>query len=795
MTNTKRNANLEDSLSRVIPFSSSLTDSIVTTRQGDYLATWKIHGLSFEGLSDADAYAKMQSLNMFVRSLSNGKFAFWVHRVRRYVSDRLSVPENGYAKDFLNRYYDDLSESGMMATEIYLTVVYRPYPQGKGSGIFSKVKRGIEDIRAENINAIEELTEIDRKITATLDEYNTRLLGVYTQGKQIFSEQLEFYSYLINGFWWQIPAKDLPLYNYLPTTRHLFGDKIIESRDTYGSTYSTFVDIKDYCDFSSPGVLNTLLGLNCEYVETHSFSPMTKLDSQAAIKRQQKQLISSEDDSLSQIEDLNDALDQLVGDNISFGLYHYSLQLKGNSVEQVTAARSQAIELLSGSGSGFLGIPIDLVVADAYAAQLPSNFRYRHRVAKLSSRNFTGLCSFHNFASGKRDNNPFGEAVAILRSPSEQPVYFNFHHTPANENSFGKDDYLGNTQVIGKSGSGKTALAIFLLANLLKYKTQIVYFDKDRGAEIAIRRFGGQYLSLVRGEGTGCAPFKLEPTTENILFWEELVIYCSKSEALPHTPAELIQIHHAVNAVAQLPVEHRNFDTLLENLPDDNDNSISQRLRKWSSGGSLGWCLNSDKDIINFEPGRPYGFDYTEVLDNPEICGAVMMYLMFRVEKLIDGRKFAFFMDEYWKALSVSYFKDFAKNKQKTIRKQNGFGVYMTQSPEDTLKSDIARALIEQSATLILLPNPRADYDDYVNGFKLTETEYEIVKSLNEKDRVFLIKQEHTCSLAKLDLNGFPEDLKIISGTTANVNRLDKLRKRLGDDPEVWHQPFVSGES
>src|SRR3546814_15064444 len=85
-----------------------------------------------------------------------------------------------------------------------------------------------------------------------------------------------------------------------------------------------------------------------------------------------------------------------------------------------------------------------------------------------------------------------------------------------------------------------------------------------------------------------------------------------------------------------------------------------------------------------------------------------------------SGRLFAFFMDEYWKALSVDYFKDFAKNKQKTIRKQNGFGVYMTQSPSDTLQSDIAKALIEQTATFIFLPNPTADYDAYVKGFKIT---------------------------------------------------------------------------
>jgi type IV secretion system protein VirB4 len=148
-------------------------------------------------------------------------------------------------------------------------------------------------------------------------------------------------------------------------------------------------------------------------------------------------------------------------------------------------------------------------------------------------------------------------------------------------------------------------------------------------------------------------------------------------------------------------------------------------------------------------------------------------------------------MDEYWKALSVSYFEDFAKNKQKTIRKQNGFGVYMTQSPSDTLRSPIARALIEQTATFIFLPNPTADRGDYVDGFKLTETEFELLKSLGEGSRMFLIKQGSNAAIATLDLNGFSEELKILSGTTANVARLDALRACHGDHPDQWITPFL----
>jgi len=565
----------------------------------------------------------------------------------------------------------------------------------------------------------------------------------------------------------------------------------METRDAYGSTFSTFVDIKDYADFSEPGILNTMLSLPCEYVETHSFSPMSTLDARAALKRQRNQMLSSEDNAVSQIEEIDKAMDDLTSGNFSLGEYHYLMQVKGASVDQVKVARSAAIEALQ--AAGFLGVPLDLVVDSAYASQLPTNWRSRPRSAKLSSRNFTGLCAMHNFGTGKRNGNPWGEAVTILRSPAAQPVYFNFHASPLGDDSFGLK-VLGNTQIIGRAGGGKTVLALFLMMNLQKFGTQCVFFDKDRGAEIAIRACGGKYLSMERGKPTGFNPFKLEPTTENVLFWEDLVKFCTMFAGQEHSPREQAEIAHAVRAVAMLPAESRGFAAVLQNLPNVDANSTHERLKKWCAGSALGWALDCDQDELAFEDGRTYGFDYTELLDDPATCPAVMMYLMFRVEKLIDGRRFAFFMDEYWKALSVSYFENFAKNKQKTIRKQNGFGVYMTQSPSDTLDSPIARTLIEQTATFIFLPNPTADRGDYVDGFKLTETEFELVRSLDEASRMFVIKQGDRVSLAALNLQGFAQELKVLSGTTDNVVRLDRLRARYGDEPSAWLAPFLEGE-
>src|SRR3546814_13948359 len=87
-------------------------------------------------------------------------------------------------------------------------------------------------------------------------------------------------------------------------------------------------------------------------------------------------------------------------------------------------------------------------------------------------------------------------------------------------------------------------------------------------------------------------------------------------------------------------------------------------------------------------------------------------------------------MDEFWKILDGSGgLKEFAKNKQKTIRKQNGLGIFATQSPEDALQSDISAALIEQTAPLVLLPNPNASRQDYAEGLKPTPAEYTVIKS------------------------------------------------------------------
>ena len=594
--------------------------------------------------------------------------------------------------------------------------------------------------------------------------------------------------------------------------RHLFsnktGDFVVRTADGVDH-YGAILNIKEYADSTWPGILNGLKYLDFEYVITHSFSPMGKYEAIKAMERTKSLMISSGDKSVSQIAELDVAMDALASGSFVLGEYHFTMAVYAPTQTQLALILPKARAELS--NAGFVSAKEDIAIASSYYAQLPANWKFRTRIANVSSLNFLGLSPLHNFASGKRHNNPWGDALTVLQTTNGQPYYFNFHATHPNENSLG-EKAIANTMVIGKSGTGKTALINFLLSQVQKYnskkaqsltgtpsntpKPTIFFFDKDRGAEIFVRACGGRYMAMENGAPTGFNPLQCENTEGNIQFLCDLIkLLCGKAE---YSARDDEDINRAVRNMLDTPIQHRRMSNLQKSLPNLGDDGLYARLRKWTNEGAFGWVFDNPDDLIRFDGANIIGFDYTDVIDNPEVRTPVINYLLHRLEEIIDGRPLIYIMDEFWKILDGGGgLKEFAKNKQKTIRKQNGMGIFATQSPEDALKSDIAAALIEQTATLILLPNPNADADDYLNGLKLTQAEYEVVKSLDERSRCFLVKQGSFSAVCQLNLRGMDDALAVISASTDNIEIMHRIiaeaQTRTGQaepHPDEWLQTF-----
>ncbi|MCF5926324.1 VirB4 family type IV secretion/conjugal transfer ATPase, partial [Xanthomonas perforans] len=608
-------------------------------------------------------------------------------------------------------------------------------------------------------------------------DYAPYRLGMYeAKNGVVFSETLEFLGYLLNRIDEPVPVLPAPVPAYLPVSKHMFanktGDFVIRTPDGINH-FGAILNIKEYADGTYPGILNGLKYLDFEYVMTHSFSPVGRHDALKVLERTKGMMISSGDKSSTQIRDLDVAMDDVASGNFVLGEYHFTLAVYADSQEKL--ARQIATTRAELSNAGFVSAKEDLAIASSFYSQLPGNWRFRTRIANLSSLNFLGLSPLHNFAQGKQHNNPWGDCVTTLQTTNGQPYYFNFHATHPSENSLG-EKAIGNTMVIGKSGTGKTALINFLLSQVQKFDPipTIFFFDKDRGAEIFVRACGGNYLALENGSPTGFNPFQCERNEANTQFLAELIkVLGGKAE---YSAREEEDIYRAVEGMLDTPMHLRSMSNFRKSLPNMGDDGLYARLRRWTAGNSLGWVFDNPVDTIDLTRASIIGFDYTDVIDNAEVRVPVINYLLHRLEALIDGRPLIYVMDEFWKILDgKGGLKEFAKNKQKTIRKQNGLGIFATQSPEDALASDIAAALIEQTATMILLPNPNASRDDYMEGLKLTDAEYQVVVSLDERSRCFLVKQGHASAVCQLNLRGMDDALSVISSSTDNIEIMHQI--------------------
>ena len=793
----------EEGTATFVPYSNHVTRSAIRLVNGDYIQVIRLQGAAHESADVRDINSWHDQITGFIRNIASPHVALWSHIVRReYDEYPGGAFAPGFCRDFNARYKASVASGRMLVNELYISLVYRPQPVKAAKLLDRLAPRSAEQAREQQLDDIEALEELSSAALSSLDRFEPELLGCYERNGHMFSEVLEFLAYLVDGEWRRFPLPRSQIRNLLCTARPFFGKGgLLALKGPARTQYGAMLTIQEYPAMTCPGILNDLLSLPCEILVSQSFTLISKHAGLARMKQQQSRLIKAGDVAESQIDGISEALDALSSNHFVMGTHSLSILLRDEDAKALNGHVSNAGTVLSEAGMKW--VREDIGMAGAFWAQLPGNFEYRVRAGDIHSRNFAGFSCFHNFPTGRIQGNQWGDAVTMFRTTSDAPYFFNFHRVEktAELRRIARLDPnhrdLANTVVIGKSGSGKTVLEMVLLAMSQKFdrpdlgKPQTcVLFDKDMGASVGIRAMGGRYYPVKNGVPTGWNPFQLEPTPNNLLFLERLVKRLVKHEALPITPRQDREISDAIRGVMSATRHKRRLSSVLEFFDPTDETGIYPRLRQWCSNGPLGWLFDNPEDSLRLDDCSIVGFDVSDFLENDVTRTPTIMYLFHRIEGLFDGRRVQIHMDEVWRLLDDEAFEDFTEKKLVTIRKQDGFLVMYTQAPKQVLRSDIAYAIIEQTANKIFLPNPEADRDDYVNGFKLTEREFEIIRSLGEKSRRFLVKHGENSVVCELNLRGFEDDLAVLSGNTVTANLAEKLVAELGDDPAAWLPEF-----
>jgi type IV secretion system protein VirB4 len=798
----------ELSASHHIPYLAPISDHLVKTAQGDLVQVFRLNGASFECTDEVELNRWHERLNLLWRNVSTPNLALWTHLIRRRaVSPKLRELGTGFAAQLEQRYRSRLAGETLMVNEWYVSVVFRPVTGRAPSTVARLLKRRGREESPIGSEVQESCDKLAQTLQAALARYEPERLGVVDVNGRRFSRVLEFFGLLINGEQVRIPLPRASLQAVLATTRPLFGTEVIEFRTANATHFGAMLGIKEYPNPTMVGMMDALLKAPFPFVLTQSFTFLSKSAGQTLLQRQHARMANAGDFALSQAEELVEALDGLSGNEFVMGDHHFTLQVREEEREgdsPIPAARrvarlndSVALARTLLADAGMSVAREDLALEAAFWAQLPGNFSYRPRKSPITSRNFAAFSNFHNYAVGRASGNHWGEALATLVTSARSPYHFSLHASSVSEpGAAGRRD-TGHTFLCGPTGSGKTVFMGFLVCVLARRGVTQVLFDKDRGLEILVRALDGEYLPLRHGEPTGFNPLQLPASPESLEFqktWLRTLVQC----ATPLTVREEADLDHALHGTLALEPSRRRLSRLIEFTDATRSEGLYGRLARWcaSAGGDYAWVFDNLQDsLVDRLSGQALmGFDVTDYLDHALLRAPVTLYLFHCIRRLLDGRRFVCWADEFARLLADERFEQFAKDGLKVWRKLEGVFCAATQSPSDALDSPISRTIIEQTATKIFFANPEAEVTEYREGFGLTERELALIRDhLEPGSRQCLIKQGRDSVVCELNLNGFEAELAVLSARSSALERLHRLMAKCGSRAAEWLPEFQRG--
>jgi type IV secretion system protein VirB4 len=771
-------ASKEKSMSHFIPYRCHWNHDTILTHDERLIRVIKIKGFSFETADDIDVDIKKDSRNNLLKSMSSGNFSLYFHTIRR---KEKGFPDGempgGFCGALNKAWMQKHTDSECFVNEHYFTIV-RGMSKGTISGIqniITKIQHQADKTTWENFmnEAYEDIEEVTERIVTGFANYNAEVLEVVEDENGFHSEIMEFLGRIVNcgnSQPYLIPIGKIC--NHLPINRLYFGTKAIEVHGLNGVRYAGIVSIKEYRPSTHAGVMDNFMKLPFELIISQSFSYIDRMIAISSMQLQQRRLMQSEDVAHSQIQAIDEALDSAMSGVFAFGTHHLTILCIHDSIKQLETALSYAnVEL---SNTGITGTREKINLEPAYWSQLPGNESYMARRSTVNSLNVSAFASFHNYPSGKRVKNHWGNALTVLNTTSGTPYFFNFHVRD-----------VGHTMIIGPTGAGKTVLLNFLCAQAQKYNPKLFFFDKDRGADIFLRAINGRYIIPNASKTSGFNPFKLKDNAENRKFLIEFLKVLVTFDNKPLPAHEIDRINEAVDGNFKIPYEKRILRNLAPFMGLMGPGTLAGRLAKWHSNGSHAKLFDNDQDLIDFDSARTFGIEMAHILQDKEALAPVLLYLFHRIQNSINGEPTMIVLDEAWALIDNPVFAPKIKDWLKVLRKLNAMVVFATQSVEDATKSSISDTLVQQTATQIFLPNLKAT-NVYRSVFRLSEREYNIVRTTDPSSRFFLVKQDNDGVVAKIDLSGMDNIINVLSGKIETVAIVDNIINTVGEDPEDW---------
>ena len=227
----------EKSISALIPFSSVVAPGVVIGRNGELMATLHLEGITFETQSQEALEIACRQLNNFYCTVAKNNRIIQVHRVRRPITEQLTAPEAGIAREFALKYNRRMGQTTLFTTELYLTLIERASVEPH--------KRKFSDFKEEFEERMIMFEALLESLQSNFAMYRPTRLSEYEENGVLYSDLLSFYNFLITGSWQKIRLPEGPLFEALGNTRVFVGGDTLQFQGAFGNTFAQSIEFLD----------------------------------------------------------------------------------------------------------------------------------------------------------------------------------------------------------------------------------------------------------------------------------------------------------------------------------------------------------------------------------------------------------------------------------------------------------------------------------------------------------------------------------------------------------------------
>lgn len=756
---------LEKIDSDFIPYACLYDDNTIITKHGELIQTLKISSFSEEILAHGDKHVKERIKDVMLQQLTSDQICLYFHTIKSEVDlDSYPQYQSKFAADNHEWWCRKNYLREKFITELYISFCIKgPSFELKNKDVLLSSFSFAGSLKQYDASLVENSNILNKVIDNVIEElkdFGAQKLGIVKDqvARNVVSSQLQFFSRLINLHEVQIDIKEEDLSSALAKSKMIFGANVFESMCEKAKYFSAIFTIKDF----NPNIAKSLtkfLLLPMEYVITQTATHTSKDAAQKYHKKHNYIMtLAQENNVVSEFSGLQAFMKQSADNNKLSSFYHSQLSVMIMAKSQDELEQKIAITVKELHKIGLVVVREDINLEAIFWSQLPGNVMFSARNQFIHYSKIATFASLDNSPVGNV-RNIWGDYVSIFRLKNGAPYFFNFH----------ENDKCGHSIIFGSKDSWARMMMNFLLTESSKYDPFYFFLDNDSTSMPTMALLGANINEIGSKNIYNFVinPFSLEKNTANVEFLLCWVKGLIEGEILGDIDAEL---KDSINFV--LESELKSIEKFVESL---NSDEVKKYFVKFVADGEYSQFFHNGQDKIE----RLNYFNLKNIEGNKLVLGAFTKYLVHLFRAHLDNSPAVLIVNS--KFLEPDLFNCSFQLLLEELSNKNAILLAL----DDSTHSQNLANIMPYVVTKIIFW-----YNDFTAEhqklFSFTDGDVAQIKSMQQLNRNFFLKQGSGAFVAELNLDGIKKSIGIFQGGDKLQELIAKISRGSNKEVSDW---------